>query len=54
MDGAFTAQPRTPAVPPAHIASASSMQSPQASAEATSVSSLSPVLARPGAPPRLR
>ena len=34
--------------------SASSMQSPPASVEATSVSSLSPVLARPGAPPRSR
>ena len=54
VDGALTAQPRTPAVPPARIASASSMQSPPASAEATSVSSLSPVLARPGAPPRSR
>ena len=41
-----------PAVPPAR--SASSMQSPPASAEAISVSILSPVFARPGAPPRSR
>ena len=34
--------------------SASSIQSPPASAEATSVSILSPVFARPGAPPRSR
>ena len=33
--GALTAQPRTPAVPPARSASASSMQSPPASAVAT-------------------
>ena len=46
--------PRTPPVPPARSASASSMQSPPASAEATSVSILSPVFARPGAPPRSR
>ena len=46
--------PRTPAVPPARNASASSMQSPPASAEATSVIILSPVLARPGARPRSR
>ena len=38
-------------VPPARSASASSMQSPPAKAEATSVSILSPVFARPGAPP---
>ena len=49
VDGALTAQPRTPAVPPARSASASSMQSPPASAEATSVSSLFPVFAPPGA-----
>ena len=48
MDGALTTQPRTPTVPPARSASASSMQSPPASAEATSVSILSPVFARPG------
>ena len=44
----------TPAVPPARSASASSTQSPPAMAEATRVISLSPVLARPGALPRLR
>ena len=43
-----------PAVPPARRASALAMQLPVASAEATSVSTLSPVLARPGAPPRSR
>ena len=52
VEGAFTVPPRTPAVPPARNASASSMQSPPASAEATSVIILSPVLARPGARPR--
>jgi hypothetical protein len=41
-------------VPPARSAAASSMQSPPASAEATSVPSLSPVFARPGADPRSR
>ena len=51
---AFTLEPRTPTVPPARSASAASMQSPPASAEATSVSILSPVFARPGAPPRSR
>ena len=40
------------AVPPVGNTSASSMQSPPASAEATRVSILSPVLARPGAFPR--
>ena len=54
VEGAFTVPPRTPAVPPARNASASSMQSPPASAEATSVIILSPVLARPGARPRSR
>ena len=54
MDGALTVPPRVQAVPPVRSASASSMQSPPASAEATSVSSLSPVLARPGAPPGSR
>ena len=40
--------------PPVRNTSASSMQSPPAMAEATRVISLSPVLARPGAPPRSR
>ena len=44
--------PSTEEVRPARSASASSMQSPPASAEATSVSSLSPAFARPGASPR--
>ena len=52
VDGALTTQPMAWAVPPVRSASASSMQSPPASAEATSVSSLSPGLARPGASPR--
>ena len=46
--------PRVLAVPPVRNTSASSMQSPPAMAEATRVISLSPVLARPGAPPRSR
>ncbi len=54
VDGAFTVPPRVEAVPPARNASASSMQSPPARAEATSVIILSPVLARPGELPRLR
>ena len=54
VDGALTTQPRTRAVPPVRNASASSMQSPPARAEATSVITLSPVLARPGASPRSR
>ena len=54
MDGALTVQPRTLAVPPLRSASASSIQSPPASADATRVISLSPVLARPGALPRFR
>ena len=54
VDDALTTPPRVRAVPPVRNASASSMQSPPVSAEATSVSSLSPVLARPGAPPRSR
>ena len=54
QDGALTTQHGTPTVPPERSASASSMQSPPASAEATSVSILSPVFARPGAPPRSR
>ena len=49
VDGAFTAQPSTRSVPPARRASASSMQSPPASADATRVSNLSPAFARPGA-----
>ena len=44
----MTTQPRTRAVPPARNASASSMQSPPARAEATRVNILSPGLARPG------
>ena len=54
VDGALTTQPRTPAVPPLRNASASSIQSPPARAEATRVISLSPVLARPGAWPKSR
>ena len=54
VDGAFTVQSRTPAVPPARNASASSMQSPPASAEAIRVIILSPAFARPGASPRSR
>ena len=50
VDGALTTQPRTPTVPPARSASVSSMQSPPASAEATSVSSLSPVVGPPWRP----
>ena len=52
VDGALTTQPSAPAVPPVRYASASSMQSPPASAEATRVMILAPVLARPGAAPR--
>ena len=51
VDGALT---KNTGLPPARSASASSMQSPPASAEATSVIILSPVLARPGASPRSR
>ena len=47
VDDALTTQPRVRAVPPVRNASASSMQSPPVSAEATSVSSLSPVLPAP-------
>ena len=47
-------KPSTRAVPPARSTSASSMQSPPARAEATRVIILSPVFARPGAPPRSR
>ena len=50
-----TCSPRpSRAVPPARNASVSSMQSPPASTEATSVIILSPGLARPGASPRSR
>ncbi len=54
VDGALTVQPIAPAVPPVRNTSASSMQSPPASAEATSVIILSPPLAWPGARPRSR
>ncbi len=47
VDGALTTQPMAPAVPPVRNMSASSMQSPPASADATRVSILSPVFARP-------
>ena len=52
VEGALTMHPSTEEVRPARSASASSMQSPPASAEATSVSILSPAFARPGASPR--
>ena len=52
VEGALTTLPRVQAVPPVRNTSASSMQSPPASADATSVIILSPVLARPGARPR--
>ena len=45
----MTVEPRVQAVPPVRNTSASSMQSPPASAEATRVIILSPVLASPGA-----
>ena len=54
VEGALTMHPSTEEVRPARSASASSMQSPPASAEATSVSILSPAFARPGAYPRSR
>ena len=54
VDGALTTQPRVWAVPPVRNTSASSMQSPPASADATRVSILSPGFARPGALPRSR
>ena len=54
VDGALTTQPRVWAVPPVRNTSASSMQSPPASADATRVSILSPAFARPGALPRSR
>ena len=50
----MTTQPRVQAVLPVRNASASSMQSPPASAEVTRVEILSPGLARPGASPRSR
>ena len=50
----MTVEPRVQAVPPVRNASALSMQSPPASADATRVIILSPVLARPGALPRSR
>ena len=46
VDGALTTQPRTLAVLPVRNTSASSMQSPPASADATRVTILSPVFAR--------
>ena len=52
VDGALTTQPMAAAVPPERNTSASSMQSPPASAEATRVSILSPVFARLGTSPR--
>ena len=54
VDGALTTQPMALAVPPVRNTSASSMQSPPARAEATSVIILSPGLAPPGARPRSR
>ena len=54
VEGALTTLPRVQAVLPVRNASASSMQSPPANADATSVIILSPVLARPGARPRSR
>ena len=54
VDGALTVPPRVQAVLPVRKASASSIQSPPVRAEATSVISLSPVLARPGARPKSR
>ena len=52
VDGALTTQPMALAVPPLRNTSASAMQSPPARADATSVSILSPGLARPGVSPR--
>ena len=54
VDGALTTHPSTRPVLPERSASASSMQSPPASAEAIRVIILSPALARPGARPRSR
>ena len=50
----MTVPPSVQAVPPVRNTSASSMQSPPASADATSVIILSLVFARPGASPRSR
>ena len=52
VDGAFTTQPMATPVPLVRRASALSMQSPPARAEATNVSSLFPAFARPGASPK--
>ena len=54
VEGALAVKPRARAVLPVRNAPASSMQSPPASAEATRVIILSPVLARPRASPRSR
>ena len=54
VEGALAVKPSTRAVLPARSASAASMQSPPARAEAARVIILSPVFARPGAPPRSR
>ena len=54
VDGALTTLPMARAVPLVRNTSASSMQSPPASADATRVIILSPVFARPGASPRSR
>ena len=54
VEGALTVPPRVRAVPSVRNTSASSIQSPPASADATRVIILSPVLARPGALPRSR
>ena len=54
VDGSLSMQPGAQAVPPVRNTSASSMQSPPVRAEATSVITLLPVLARPGASPRSR
>ena len=51
VEGALAVKPSTRAVLPARSTSAASMQSPPARAEATRVIILSPVFARPGAPP---
>ena len=52
VDGANTSWPSTASVPPERSTSASSMESPPASAEWTSVIALWPTLARPAASPR--
>ena len=54
VHGALTVQPMAPAVPPVRNTSASSRQSPPPKADATSVITLSPVLARPSASPKSR